>query len=355
MSFGLKRNLTALAIVLTQSLAPAVAASSPAAVPASDLPKPIDPIMTAPHIPIKPLKGRTRSFATPIFEKLTDPQSDELSPDAVQLARLLGIWEEMHRLAYLQKATAALPAGEKLILAEREEERDIKLDILTKVEETRLQIDFVVAEIDEEQVILEEAMRIFQEDRDNRVNRANQLAFRTNGVLWAVAEALTIPSYKYPTLSVPSGTVGIVAGIVPSLFSGYATRASGGGRYERKCYPNILTKLFDLPAIPRIDFPDVVWQFLNSAPCGDTRTRKQVMQEHWRDDQNIHIFKDGVDSKKISILTGNQAYVADMTLISDKLIMMGQVRAVALQMSRPLLEICMMVRGKKHMADTPSP
>ncbi|MBS1997754.1 MAG: hypothetical protein JSS86_15635, partial [Cyanobacteria bacterium SZAS LIN-2] len=48
-------------------------------------------------------------------------------------------------------------------------------------------------------------------------------------------------------------------------------------------------------------------------------------------------------------------YVADMTLISDKLIMMGQVRAVALQMSRPLLEICMMVRGKKHMADTPSP
>ena len=324
---------------------------NPAAAVAPAQPAAADPVITGttPHIPIKPLKGKTRSYVTPIFEQLTDPLSEELSADGVQMAKMLGIYDKLHRVVELSSKKASAP--DSMPLSEREELRDIKFDILEIVEETRLQIDFVVSEIDEEQVILEEALRIFEEDRDNRVNRANQLAFRTNGVLWAIAEGLSIPTYKNPTLSIPSGTVGIIAGIVPSLFSGYATRATAGGRYERKSYPNILTKLYDLPTIARIEFPDIVWRFLNSCPCGDTRTRKQVMQQHWSDDNNVHVFKGGVNHKKVMVLTGNEPYVADMTLLSDKLLMMGQVRAVVLQMSRPLLEICMVLRGKKHFVE----
>ena len=41
-----------------------------------------------------------------------------------------------------------------------------------------------------------------------------------------------------------------------------------------------------------------------------------------------------------------------MELVSDKLIMIGQIKAVTLQMCRPLLEICMAVRGKKQFIDT---
>jgi hypothetical protein len=70
----------------------------------------------------------------------------------------------------------------------RQERNELHLEILDNVEETRLQIDFVTAEIDEEQVILEEGMRIFMEERDERVNRANFWAFRTNGALWPIAD-----------------------------------------------------------------------------------------------------------------------------------------------------------------------
>ncbi len=300
------------------------------------------------------VKGKVRTYATPIFDKLTDPLSDSMSSDALQMAQLLGILDKLYRLAALKGELVGTP-GSHLSAEKREEMTDLKFDILETVEETRLQIDFVIAEIDEEQVILEEAERIFSEDRDNRVNRANQLAFRTNGALWAIAEAMDIPTYRTPRLSIPSGTVGIIAGIVPSLFSGHATRASSGGRYLRQIYPNILTKLYDIPTIPRVEYPDIVWQYLNAKPCGETRSRRELMREHWRDDSSIHAFKGGISENKLMLLTGNKPYTADLELISDKLIMMGQLKAVTLQMSRPLLEICMAVRGKKHFTEAIAP
>jgi len=353
-NFGIRRTGTMLLayVLLSSAVGPSLAAVPG---PTSDPTVQLAPALTEPPrgtgapIPIKPLKGKTRSYASPIFEQLTDPLSDEFSSDGVQMAKMLGIYDQLRRVVELTEKKQNSPDG--LPLAEREELRDAKFDVLGKVEETRLQIDFVVAEIDEEQVILEEALRVFSEDRDNRVNRANQMAFRTNGALWAIAEGFTIPTCRVSNYAIPSGIVGIIAGVVPSLFSGYATRASAGGRYERKIYPNMLTKLYDLPTIPRVEFPDVVWQFLNTCPCGDTRTRKEIMQHHWRNDNNLHVFQDGVNSKKVMALTGNQPYVADMTLISDKLLMMGQVRSVIFQMSRPLLEICMVLRGKKHFVE----
>jgi hypothetical protein len=296
-------------------------------------------------------KGKVRALASPIFETHSDPLTAVMSADAVQLSNILSINSKLRRLLAVYKELEEAPSGSSPA-ALREERSDLKFDILETVEETRLQIDIVNAEIDEEEVILEEAMRIYTTDRDNRVNRANQAAFRTNGVLWAVAEAISIPTYKQPTLSIPAGTVGIVAGIVPSIFSGYAARQSAGLRYKREIYPNILTGIFGLPTIPRVEFPEVVWQYFNSCPENETRTRRQVMKDHWLADRNISIFRDGISSEKLLLLTGNKPYTSDMELVSDKLIMIGQIKAVTLQMCRPLLEICMAVRGKKQFIDT---
>jgi hypothetical protein len=290
--------------------------------------------------------GKKRTPASPIFSTHSNPLDKEISADALQLIEILGLHDKLQRLLEINSLASDSPS--RLSAELRDERTDLHLEILGTVEETRLQIDFVTAEIDEEQVILEEALRIFSEERDERVNRANLWAFRTNGVLWAVAEGLTIPTYKSPKLSVPSGAVGIIAGIVPSLFSGYATRASDGGSFKRQIYPNMMTGIYNIPTIPRVEFPDVVWRWLNSCPGDDKRTRRQVMIEHWRDDKNIHLFHNGINHEKLMLLTGNEPYCTDMKLISDKLIMMGQLKAVTLQMSRPLLEICMAARGKKH-------
>lgn len=280
----------------------------------------------------------------PMFPNFSDPSSGELSYDALQMAKLLGLEDKLKRLVELRSE------GADSFARNHDEILDLKFDILDTVEETRLQIDFVQAEIEEEMNILEEAGRVFRDQRDERVNRANQLAFRTNGILWTVAEALSIPTFKKPRLSVPSGSVGIIAGIVPSIFSEYAVLAGAGNRYTRRSYPNILTGIYDLPVIARITFPDIVWQFLNSRPSGETVSRKEIMRETWLHNENIHVFKGGVNEHKIKLLTGNEPYTASLELVSDKLIMLGQVKTVVLQMSRPLLEICMVARGKKNFS-----
>ena len=110
----------------------------------------------------------------------------------------------------------------------------------------------------------------------------------------------------------------------------------------------MMTELYDIPTIPRVEFPNVIWRWLNSSTSDDKRSRRQIMLNHWRDDRNMHVFSDGINHQKFLLLTGNENYRTDMKLNSDKLIMMGQLKAVTLQMSRPLLEICMAARGKKH-------
>ena len=294
--------------------------------------------------------NKNRSLVTPIFEYRGNPLDKDVSADALQLIDILDLRAKLQRLVDIEAQSAKDPT--KLSAEVKDERNEIHLDVLSTVEETRLQIDFVNAEIDEEQVILEEALRVFTEERDDRVNRANLWAFRTNGVLWAVAEALDMPTYKSPKLSIPSGAVGIIAGIVPSVFSAYALRASDGGSFKRSIYPNMMTGIYRIPTIPRVEFPDVVWRWLNSPFGDDKRTRREAMIEHWQNDKNIHIFKGGVNHDKLMLLTGNEPFTTDMSLISDKLIMMGQLKAVTLQMSRPLLEICMVARGKKHFEHT---
>ena len=301
----------------------------------------------------RPVKKRSRQeindSTSPIILEHCDPLAPDMSAEAIQLADLLGLTAKLRRLIQLNKEAESSPNG--MNREAREERTDLKLEVLETVEESRLQIDCVQSEIEEEEVVLEEARRLISDERDKRVNRANQTAFRTNGVLWAVAEALDIPTYKSPRLSIPSGAIGIVAGIVPSIFSGYATRSSSGGTYRRKVYPNMLTKMFDLPTIPRVDYPGVVWLYLNANPPGETRSRKEIMQDRWRIDSYIHFFEKNQSKERLLLLTGNEPYTGNLDLVTDKLIMMGQIKAVTLQMSRPLLEICMVVRGKKQFAN----
>ena len=290
-------------------------------------------------------RAEKNASVSPILSVHSDPLAPDMSPEAMQLAELMGIKEKLQRLYELN----SLSKKSKLPLEQREERFDLKFDLLESIEETRLQVDCVRGEIEEEEVVLEEARRLLGDERDEKVNRANLAAFRTNGVLWAVAEALDIPTYKSPKYSIPSGSIGIIAGIVPSVFSAIATRSSSGGTYKRQIYPNMLTKIFDLPAIPRVEYPGVVWLYLNAAAPGETETRKQKMQNRWRKDPYISYFHHNVCDDNIKLLTGNAPYVGDLDMVSDKLIMMGQIKAITLQMTRPLLEICMVVRDIKQM------
>src|SRR5262249_53465029 len=143
-----------------------------------------------------------------------------------------------------------------------------------------------------EQNVAGEVLATLTAKRDNVVNRSNQVSYITNGALWAIAEALDIPTWKRPKYAISSGTVGIIAGMVPSVASMYAIYKSGGKNINSDCESNMLAKIFDYPVNTEVDYPKSVWAFLNSVPAGDVsgKTRRTQLIDRWISDSNIPQF-----------------------------------------------------------------
>jgi len=286
----------------------------------------------------------------PIFIEPTDPNSPTVSLDAVQTAGILGLTEKLKLIQNLRHQMDS-SNGQKLPMELRQDLTEARLDCLETIAQARLEIDFVEAEIEEELAGMQELLHVYSSARNDRIDRLNAYGFRVNGVMWAVAEAFDIPTYKTPKYSIPSGTIGILAGLVPSAFSLYALRAPDS-RYKRKSYPNMLTKIFDYPTIPRVEYPSYVWTYLNSKPPAEpSKTRRQILIEYWAHDQNISSLDATGKSKTpdLDTLTGASQTSVTIRMLSDRLTMLRETRAVVMQMSRSLLELNMVTRGIKRM------
>ena len=175
------------------------------------------------------------------------------------------------------------------------------------IQKTNLDIDFVIAEMDAEQQVYAEILSSFTADRDKTLARVNAASFISNGVLWAVAEAIDIPTYRAPRLAIPSGTVGIIAGVVPSIASMYTLKAINGKKKDSEAEPNMLAKLFGYPTNADIDYPSSVWNYLHESPASEPGAKKRVDQliDRWIGDANIPSFNDRASKKQLDVITAS--------------------------------------------------
>lgn len=299
----------------------------------------------------QPSKPANPDFVRPQhFDKASDPHSLELSPDAMQLADALQLSDRFLKLKQLQKRAQSEASQGSVSLELRQDISETRIEIIELIEQTRLDIDFAAAEIEEEQASVEEVLKFYINERDERVFRSNLWSFRTNGVLWAACEGFSIPTYKYPKLSIPSGTLGIIAGLLPSVFSLVALRSAGGKHYEREPQPNMLSKVYNLPTTPRIEYPPSVWAHLNSPAAGDTRTRRETLMKHWVNNQNIRTLRTGVSDGKIKRLAGVDQRDITIDLLTDRASMLRDLKSCVMQMTRPLMELSMCLRDKKQLS-----
>ncbi len=300
--------------------------------------------------PGKQKKLKADAVHLPIFEKHSDPHSSTLSPDALQLSDALELTERFAQLKQLQEQARQQMSGGRVPVELRQDIADLKLEIIEIIEQTRLEIDFASSEIEEEQASVEEVLKWYINERDRRVEKANLWSFRTNGVLWAAAEGFAIPTYKYPRYGIPSGTVGIVAGLVPSLFSLVAVRSVGGKHHERKAHPNMLSKIYDLPTTPRTEYPESVWKHLNSSSAEGKLSRREMLMDHWSHNQNIYTLRHGITKEKLERITGIDQSDISIELLNDRASMLRELKACVMQMTRLLMELSMCLRDRKQVA-----
>jgi hypothetical protein len=280
---------------------------------------------------------------------ISDVHTATVSAEAIQLAQQLKLTDNLTELSKLKKARLA--DKNSLSGDELERYRDLKEDVTETIEQTRLEVDFAQAELVREIAVHSELLAAYTAERDRKVNLSNAWGYRTNGVLWAAAEGLDIPTYAHPRYSIPSGIVGIVAGLAPSAFSLYALRQEGGARFERKPHPNMLSKVFNYHVTPELEYPDSVWTWLNSqAPVGPKGTRLEFLIDWWQKDGNIRYFSAKPTHHQLDLLTATVQDDLTIQLISDRLAMLRSLDALILGINRPLLELMMVVRGTKTMS-----
>ncbi len=303
--------------------------------------------------------AKTGRFPSPYTLSNTEISSSLLSAEAQQLAKQLNIETRLRRLEQLQQAVGATtaatasPSANGVSIEQRLELLELKQELTEILEQTRMEIDYARSALFLEEAIQTELVRAYSSERDTHVLESNLWSFRTNGVLWTLAEALSIPTYSHPRYSVSSGTLGILAGLVPTAFSIVAARESKGGKFERPGFPNMLAKIFDYKVGPMVDYPPSVWTFLHSSPPHlAEKSRIDILVEEWLEDKNIKIFTSRTNKSQLDRLTGNATQNLSVDLLADRVAMLTQLDALIALMNRPVLELMLAVRGSKRYPES---
>ncbi len=298
--------------------------------------------------------ANTTDFPTQILKSGINLNSPELSANSQQLADTIGITPLLERSQQLRSRITAFGDQQSVeSLAARQELYDVTDKIAMLVQRTDLEIDFAVAEMDAEIQVYQEILNTFTGDRDKAIARTNAISFISNGALWAVTEALAIPSYKYAKFAIPSGIVGIPAGLVPSIASMYTFKQINGKKRTSEVEPNMLAKLFNYPTNPEIEYPSCVWNYLHQVPASDPASKKRLDQmiDRWISDANIPGFTDRNSKQQLDVITASIAQRKGLSIstLTARCVMLEQLQAEVWKMKRMLLELAMAARFEKQV------
>jgi hypothetical protein len=337
------------AFVSTLLVALPAAAAGQTATPPPETPKLRGPVVNSVDVP------------TQILRTGVSLDTQMLSPNSWQLANTIGLAPVLERI---QTARARVEASGSDVTLESVAAKQELLGAVQKAEllitRTSLDIDFTIAEIQAEGEVYQEMLGKFTADRDKLVARVNAGSFISNGILWSICEAFSIASINTTFMNnprnvvqwpIPSGVVGIAAGIVPSLASMYTLKAVNGKKKTSESDPNMLAKLFGYPVTSDNEYPSSVWNYLHQVPADQPngKIRLDQMVDRWISDSNIPNFTDRDSKKQLDVLTASVAQKKGLSIatLGTRLVMLNQLEAEVWKMKRMLLELTMAVQGEK--------
>lgn len=301
----------------------------------------------------KESNANTSNLPKQILKTGINLNAAELSPNTLQLANTIGLTPLLEHIQLLRsEQTDGRTTTLDGVIAKQDLYETVQKATLA-ILQTNLEADFALAEINAEQSLYGEILNTYTNDRDKAITRTNAISFISNGALWAVCESLAIPSYRFSKYAIPSGIVGIPAGVVPSIASLYTLKQINGKKTMSEVEPNMLAKLFGYPTTVEIEYPRSVWEFLNQVPAGDksSKTRREQLIDRWVADANIHSFTDRKSKKQLDVLTASVAQRKGLSIatLSARQDMLEQLSAEIMKMKRMLLELTMALSGEKHL------
>jgi hypothetical protein len=267
-----------------------------------------------------------------------------LTDEARDLARELNLLTLLDSLDQLKtrvqntdpstpKTLEALTARQDLLEARQEYER--------RVLKASLEVDYVMAAIDGEQNRFEVMRTDLESNRDTSVLLTNIAAQVSNGVLWILSCSYTLASRTQPKYDLNDGVNGILAGAIPTVLSLYALYQLRGPAKNLPVNPNMLAPLLGTGQDARHYYPKSVMDFLNTAPAGQSASRRQLLIAQWEKTKSLN--KPGAKDydRAAQIISGTIAQRRALTiaLISKQQSMLSDLRTQVCSMKRGILEL----------------
>jgi hypothetical protein len=199
---------------------------------------------------------------------------DGLSPEARQIAEIIGVMDLVRETRALEAADAQLPDEAKQRLVEVRQHLSDRLMMIF------FEVNSVVGRVDCEATRANHVASALDELRDQRARRYEITAIIGDALVGIVGGAFTIAAKE-----TASGIADIIGGSFATGF-GLASGLTGGEHaFFHPEQTNLLRELWEAPQVPTM-FPVSVWRFLNwpLSEAADYRTRRDELIAEWRND-----------------------------------------------------------------------
>jgi len=261
--------------------------------------------------------------------------------NADQIASILGISELVERARSMR---ARDPCGATATI----EELSTRQDILETTVAASLEVDGVLAELDNERAHLSELNAALQARRDRGVNLANLANLVTGTGVGIVGNSL-----QFSNATANAGNIfAVSSGVASAGLSLLGIHLQHGPRRTIGRIPNMLAPLFDRQAALNSYYPQEVLQYLRSVPPAegpDSGSRLDQLMGEWRRLGRLGPAGSAKTGQKVTRLTSSLDTKTRLSIddLSDRVAMLGDVTGRVGLMKRDLAELMMSIRAKK--------
>jgi hypothetical protein len=261
-------------------------------------------------------------------------RSLELSPNALQVARIIRVDSDLTRLSEL--TTAKNPGSGPVTSLE---ELALRQRITDAIVVASLDVDSVLDEMDYEREQTVELRSIIRARRDRAIGTTNLAVLAAGTGLGAVGGILSL-SKKTSTMG---NGIGFASGGISTLFSLRGYRQVH--RVDRPAWvlPNMLAVFLSQPEERHSHYPEDILAYLNSVPPGKGLpvSRKEQVLAEWIAAGRMGPVDLPQSKQRVALLTGTNAADKrlDMKLLNERGAMLADARDEVAQMKHALADI----------------
>ena len=216
-----------------------------------------------------------------------------------------------------------------------------------------LEVDSVVAAIQDEEHAVVEVRLAMQAEQSNRTTRYSILAIVVGAGLGLVGTAMQLSDKT----AKPGDIVGAFGGVSSVWFGMMALRASRTARMPIAVHSTMLASILERPPAEGSQWPPVVWRYMSTDLAGQRSSYRDELLQRWTEKGRISPSDSRSARAKIDRLSSPLEIGQDVDLdeLADRAAMLEDVGSAVHNMKRDLYDIVRYVREHRRAAGPENP